>query len=493
MTESEIVLAPSPRKAVDEAPWQDDLLNAQSVTSHLGRYTKALIAGGEGAVIALNGGYGTGKTFVLERWLKEMKDKGQVALYYNAWENDDDDDPLVSLLELLASEGRLSTWYSGIKAVLDEVLAAVLRHHTGVDVRSVVSSVSGERTMLLDARRKHRKCREELQRHLNSLVSYTRNLNGESAPDGVVIVIDELDRCRPTFAMTLLERTKHILNVPGIVFVLGIDMKSLRKFVKIVYGDIDASGYLLRMFNIVLNMPDGISFNEPGASGGDAWMGYLRKLAERHRLMLENTPVLKAQLDDAFRILSLVAEHGGFTPREMEMVVGVLVRAAWLSSDLAPQGRFHRLLPELVVPMVIAKLKNPDAYLRMVSRPNGAPEVIDCVRKLVDEGGITDWVKEALDSMEMMLYRACHPRSDMGQPLAHSALDKLARGRELTEDEHAALSSRAAQMDKAQASALLQKKIKHMHSDGRTGGPYPIGFGTVRGIASRIDSVRSTA
>lgn len=491
MIESAIALAPPPRKAVDEEPWRDDLLNAQGVTSHLDRYTKVLTAGGEGAVIALNGGYGTGKTFVLERWLKDIKAKGQVALYYNAWENDDDDDPLVSLLALLASESSLSTWYDGAKAGLNEVLTAVLRHHVGVDVRSVTSAVKGTTAGPLDARRERRQCREGLRRHLHELVRSTENINGESALSGVVVVIDELDRCRPAFAMKLLERIKHILNVPGIVFVFGIDMESLLEFVKIVHGDIDAAGYLLRMFHVVLNMPEGVTFDVSQSSSQDEWGGYLRELAGRHGLILNDAPNLNAQLNDSFRNLALLAEHGGFTPREVEIIVRTLVCAAWLALELAPDGQHYRLVPDVMVPMAIAKVKDHDAYRRMVSRPNGAPAVIDCLRKWVDCDSLGECEQERMDKMEMMLYRACHPRHPTGQgsrPLAYLALEKLAAGgRELTDDEKKCLSHRAARIGKEKAADLLQKQVEGRTTD--TTGTHAIGFGTVRTLAPLIGGI----
>lgn len=44
-------------------------------------------------------------------------------------------------------------------------------------------------------------------------------------------------------------RVKHVMNVAGVVFVFGVDLNSLRKFVNKIYGDIDANGYLSRIKN----------------------------------------------------------------------------------------------------------------------------------------------------------------------------------------------------------------------------------------------------
>lgn len=84
---------------VDSDPWSDDTLVRRAITSRLDEYVINLAASGCPAAIALDGQYGTGKTFILERWVTEKKmQRGDAVVYYNAWENDCDDDPLLSLL-----------------------------------------------------------------------------------------------------------------------------------------------------------------------------------------------------------------------------------------------------------------------------------------------------------------------------------------------------------------------------------------------------------
>ena len=488
MSDDTFVLNPPPREAADGFPWGDDLLDAQGVAEHLGRYAKALINGGEGAVIALNGGYGTGKTFMLRRWVNEMKDKGQVALYYNAWENDADADPLVSIVELVSSVDGASSGLENAMDALNLALTSFLHHRTGVDVQAVRDAAKGKASAPLEAERKRRQSRSELRKCLEQLVE--RGSQDNPATGGVVVVIDELDRCRPEFAMALLERAKHVLNVPGIVFVFGVDMTSLREFVKVVHGDIDTAGYLLRMFDIVLQMPAGVVFNDESASSSESWVKYLWQLAMRHRLSIGDAPKLRSALDDAIHTLALVAENGGFTPREMEHVVRTLACAAWLASELAGEGRHYRIVPDVVTPMAIAKIKDHDAYRQMILRPNGAPAVIDCVSGLMDESVLDPLQRGRIDAMEMMLYRACHPKHSRGgasDPLAYLALRKLAEGQELTDDEKKVLSTRAARMDNGQASSLLQKQVRSI-TDNEAGEAYAIGFGTVRHLASLIDS-----
>ena len=74
----------------------------------------------------------------------------------------------------------------------------------------------------------------------------------------LIIIIDELDRCKPTFAVQTLEIVKHLFNVEGLVFIFALDINQLSHSVKVVYGnDFDAIGYLERFFNYLTILPHG--------------------------------------------------------------------------------------------------------------------------------------------------------------------------------------------------------------------------------------------
>lgn len=73
----------------------------------------------------------------------------------------------------------------------------------------------------------------------------------------LIFIVDELDRCSPTFAIKTLEVIKHLLNVEGVTFVLAVDMKQLCAAVKKFYGqEIDADGYICKIFDYVTMMPN---------------------------------------------------------------------------------------------------------------------------------------------------------------------------------------------------------------------------------------------
>ena len=67
----------------------------------------------------------------------------------------------------------------------------------------------------------------------------------------MVVVIDELDRCRPDYALSLLEIIKHFFNVGGVHFVLGVNLKELQNSVRARHGSgVDAAKYLQKFVSI---------------------------------------------------------------------------------------------------------------------------------------------------------------------------------------------------------------------------------------------------
>ena len=483
---SDINLTPPALKPAKGSPWGDDALQRQGIASELSALATALAEGEDSATIALDGGYGTGKTFILERWVQDLQDQGQVAVYYNAWENDCDDDPLVSLIETLASDGKIK-WEKVTWDALNEALDGFLRKYTGVSVQNVRKAVADGQTVgLLDAAAARRKSRQTLKDLLAKLVDSTAD------KDGIAVVIDELDRCRPTFATELMERVKHVLNVPGLVFVFSVNMAALRETVRARYGDINAHQYLLRMFTATLNMPPGAIFH--GREGEEQAQRYVKYLIDRHglRAFCKRHQLLAAELFQAQHLLSLVAAGGGVTPREMERIVWLLARLA--SSSLLADRKAYSMLPFVLVPLAVAKVKDPDAYHDTVSMPDHAPAVINCLSELIHEAQLDNWQLAELDRLEMTMYRVCHqhpPDNYNSLPPAYVSLQRFAQEEEPSALESQHLSLRLTKITKERASTLLKKAPAEREMLTESGIPVHVSytFETLQRITSRFDVV----
>jgi len=74
----------------------------------------------------------------------------------------------------------------------------------------------------------------------------------------LIFFVDELDRCRPNYAVSILEQIKHFFSVPNIVFVLSIDKEQLGNAIRGVYGSdkIDSDEYLRRFIDIEYSLPN---------------------------------------------------------------------------------------------------------------------------------------------------------------------------------------------------------------------------------------------
>lgn len=523
-TDLRINLNPPARRPAPDAPWRDDALQRQGIASRLDALVNDLADGAQAATIALDGGYGTGKTFILERWVQEMHDRGQIAVYYNAWENDGDDDPLVSLIETLTSNNqtdwdkRLTALNEALAGILDKyvdvnaqksvrafvkraepasrglgaALTGLLRKCTGISAKKVREAVEDKPSGLLGSARHRRESRQRLKKLLSELIDETR-ANGVS---GVVVVIDELDRCRPTFANEMMERVKHVLNVPGLVFVFGVNIDALRETVKSVYGEIDAHKYLLRMFTTKMHMPPTVSFPIFTSSPIDPHE-YLKGLANRHGLLefCRRHQTLGEDLDGAIFSLAIVASGGGFTPLELENVMWLLGKfASWsLSSSVRPSGEMLRLV---LLPLAIARVKDPEAYYQTVSRPDEATAVLNCVFGLIQ---LTDFYASdpsIFDTTEMAMYQICHlPSSrDVLVPPAYEALRRRAEGLEMGHYSQF-LSLRLAHVTTERAKVLLDAAPKG-ESFERTDEETIRGlwnFGTLQLITSGFDVIWSGA
>ena len=94
---------------------------------------------------------------------------------------------------------------------------------------------------------------EDMKRSLAALVS---SLGGEGSEKVVYIIVDELDRCRPSYAIKFLEEIKHLFGVPGVVFILGVNSDQLGKAVSGLYGDrFNGEAYLKRFIDRKVLLP----------------------------------------------------------------------------------------------------------------------------------------------------------------------------------------------------------------------------------------------
>jgi hypothetical protein len=94
------------------------------------------------------------------------------------------------------------------------------------------------------------------ERFRDELTKAVQQLSSFNKKPTLVFFIDELDRCRPDFAISLLERIKHMFDIDNVVFVLSIDKRQLEAATAAIYGaQIDAAEYLRKFIDIEFGLP----------------------------------------------------------------------------------------------------------------------------------------------------------------------------------------------------------------------------------------------
>ena len=186
-----------------------------------------------------------------------------------------------------------------------------------------------------------------------------------------------------------------------------------------------------------------------------------------------------------------MAAGGSVTPREMERIVWLLARVA--SFSLPTGQKAYTMLPFVLVPLAVAKVKDPDAYYHTVSKPDQAPAVINCLSELIQEVQLDKWQLAELDRLEMTMYRICHqhPKGKYNSPPpAYVSLSEYAKEGSQSALESRYLSRRLVRITREQATTLLERAPQE-HSASESGIPVHVRytFETLQRITSRFDVV----
>ena len=221
----------------------------------------------EGAyVLSLNACFGRGKTTFLNMWKDELETNQHKVIYLNAWDTDFDEDPVMAILHSLLENIKSKNKSKLVKALKTGLVALsvsanqLIEKSTGFDVHGVVEKTKTylEETDLQfigdEIYKAYAFKRKAYQDIKTALENYVKTL--EKKP--LIIMIDELDRVRPDYAVKFLEAIKHIFSVTGICFVLAVDRGQLECSVKQLYGNLDFDNYYRRFISreAALPVPD---------------------------------------------------------------------------------------------------------------------------------------------------------------------------------------------------------------------------------------------
>lgn len=222
--------------------------------------------------LALNGRWGTGKTFFVRQtgmyinasnFQSNMSDEKKniiknaltikdypndiFAIYYDAWKNDNDTDPIFSLIcEIIKQVDE--DFYIEKFDVSDFITLSV----------SILDAIVGTNFKgLTDLKKPEDAFGKFLnQKDTEKLISEFFSKLLPERGNRLVIFVDELDRCKPTYSIRLLEQIKHYMMDDRITFVFSVNFEQLQHTIKCYYGaEFDASRYLDRFFDLRMELP----------------------------------------------------------------------------------------------------------------------------------------------------------------------------------------------------------------------------------------------
>ncbi|WP_321404010.1 P-loop NTPase fold protein [Maridesulfovibrio sp.] len=263
-------------------PFKGDKLKRDEDIKRLTEYTDLIR---KPFVLTLNSPWGSGKTSYVRMWQAYLQSDQIVggpraSVFFNSWKHDFSGVPIVSLMAEIQAEvdryaktlkaAEKKTILERLKAFKEKTTHFLSKHKRtltklGLYGSAVASEIAcpgtggaivSAETAITSAVDSHGQNKSELDFLRDDLKKLVESVRGGENEPPLYIFIDELDRCRPTYAIEFLETAKHLFDVEGVLFVLSTDRTQLGNTVKSLYGNIDEDGYLRRFIDLEYNLPE---------------------------------------------------------------------------------------------------------------------------------------------------------------------------------------------------------------------------------------------
>lgn len=254
-----------------EKPFAHDVLNRKKLADQLTSYINRL---SKGHTIGVDGDWGSGKTYFGKNWYMQLKTEGYPVVWLDAFAVDYCEDPFLPIANELRKLTAGSSHNAGvventksigkvlIPAVGSATVSGLLKLFIGEGATEKLGEDLANALGDLTEKQLEEKMRS-FDQQCSSVAHLKRALTDFSASKSkpLVFFIDELDRCRPDFAVKLLERIKHFFETENVVFVLLINHQQLAASVQGLYGGhIDGSAYLRKFIHFEIQLPNITSY-----------------------------------------------------------------------------------------------------------------------------------------------------------------------------------------------------------------------------------------
>lgn len=325
-------------------------------------------------VITINSAWGTGKTWFTYMWKNMLSFESEynqniIPIYYNAWENDEYEDTFIPLLaeikkSLPDDNDKLKAYIDAAGELLFSMSDSFLnklsfRIIKPKDILKIYKEYKNFAKSKFDDFTSDFEKKNTLKNDFKDALTAFTNIENSDEKMRIFIFVDELDRCRPTFAIETLERIKHFFEIENVFFILMQDSEQLSKSVKVLYGnECDTVGYLRRFIDVEFSFPEVNNFEifdlnntfTKKYPNNQICLDELKELSNVFNLSLRDYEKLFTWLDFIFSTVN----HNNFLSASKHKII-----------------RFYQSY------FLLFKLKFPEKYNKVFDMPRAETEIID--------------------------------------------------------------------------------------------------------------------
>lgn len=356
-----------------DKPYFNDLFEREKFGNSLFSLFKTVE---EGMVVCVNAPWGEGKTTFARMWMADLENRGVHCIYFDAYEHDYSEDPFVSFcgeivalsraafgadeaINALNEDFRSKAVRVGGKLLATGARIGVKALTLGIIKDSDIDALNTLRSDLADssavaASATVQKAIDEYGANKDSIGEFRTKLAAlakavrEKQGFPLVIVVDELDRCRPDYALALIERIKHLFSANDVSFLLLANVAQLQNYVKTVYGaEVDATNYLHKFFAISTELP-----SKRGDTHENDYSKYTYRLVAHYGI--DSRRDLDGYLPRLF-------QYYGFSLREMERCFAALT----LYYAQLPENRLSH--DAVITFLAILRLRFPIVFSKLAT------------------------------------------------------------------------------------------------------------------------------
>ncbi|MBL1215483.1 MAG: hypothetical protein HND52_19105 [Ignavibacteriae bacterium] len=229
-------------------PFYYDKLNREKTAQKLSEVLSKI---NEPFLLMINGKGGRGKSTFVDMWKQELINYGNNTLKHNAVENEYSENPLASLVSELID--KINDIQKG-----EKIPPTIKWNFKTISeaIDELADNSTGSKIKRMESFEKKKNAASVIKKSMTAILKeYYTNEEGTFTP--LYYFIDELDKCKPSFVLDMLNTISRVLNIPEIIFIVAVDKSQIENAVKVIYGNgFDTDNYFKNTFNLICDLDE---------------------------------------------------------------------------------------------------------------------------------------------------------------------------------------------------------------------------------------------